>query len=438
MTFVVLLAVLASGACARTAPSSSSATALPATAIAADDVAADGAIRFLEDKARRDPEDFIARNRLVGYYLQKVRNTGSVSYLELADRAARESLASVPAEQNVGGLAALTQVEFASHEFALARTHAERWRALEPDKLGPLLVHFDILVELGDDVAASDVYREIERRAQSSERAALDVAVRRARQSMLRGNPEMARREYESALASALELEPPSRETIAWCHCQLSETAFATGEYVAAGRHADDALVVFPGYFRAVAARAQSLAARGEFDAAIAEYEHVSRIVPDPSFIAALGDCYAAAGRDAEATAQYTIVEQIGRLNAFNGVLFNRQLAVFRADHDRDVDQAYADAVREYTVRRDVHGADALAWTALKASRLEEAQVAMREALRLGTKDSRMFAHAGEIALAAGDTVEARRFFKAALDLSPMFDPIMAPRVRSRLAALTG
>ena len=44
-------------------------------------------LRFLEDKVRKDPEDFIAQNKLAAYYLQQVRETSDVTYLKLAARA---------------------------------------------------------------------------------------------------------------------------------------------------------------------------------------------------------------------------------------------------------------------------------------------------------------------------------------------------------------
>lgn len=435
---LALTIALTTGACQQSAPAENTTVAElpPAAPIESDEAATDGAIRFLEDKARDDPHDIVARNKLVGYYLRKLRETGSVTFLDLAGRAARESLASVPAELNVGGLAALAHVEFASHEFESARQHAEQWRTYEPDKVAPLLMLFDVQIELGDYEAAAALIRTIEQRGVATDGAAFELATRQARLAMLQGEHERAGRAYESALVAALRLEPKPRETIAWCHWQLSETGFARGDYEAAQRHAEDSLVVFPGYFRALASRARALAARGDLEGAIAGYEQVSRIVPDPSFIAALGDCYSAAGRTADAEAQYALVEQIGRLSALNGVLYSRQLAVFRADHARDTESAFADAARDYSIRRDVYGADALAWTALKAGRVAEAQAAIREAMRLGTKDARMLYHAGEIALAAGDPAAARKYFEQALELSPAFDPLAAPQIRAKLEAL--
>ena len=83
--------------------------------------------------------------------------------------------------------------------------------------------------------------------------------------------------------------------------------------------------------------------------------------------------------------------------------------------------------------RRDIYGADALAWTALKAGRGVESRQAMREALRLGTRDARLFYHAGMIADAAGDRMAARDLLRRALALSPQFDPRHAPIARRAL-----
>ena len=93
-------------------------------------------------------------------------------------------------------------------------------------------------------------------------------------------------------------------------------------------------------------------------------------------------------------------MEQIGHLSALNGTRYNRQLALFYADHDQKPDEAFTDAYREYQDRRDIYGADALAWTALKAHKLGEAQEAISAALRLSTRDAKLYYHAGMVAAA--------------------------------------
>lgn len=116
--------------------------------------------------------------------------------------------------------------------------------------------------------------------------------------------------------------------------------------------------------------------------------------------------------------------------------MYNRQLVMFDADHDRQATWAYDSAKQEYVSRRDILGADALAWAAFKAGKFVEARSAMRAALRLGTNDPRLFYHAGLIARASGQAPAARAFLKRALNMSPEFDPFQAIVARNALASL--
>ena len=152
--------------------------------------------------------------------------------------------------------------------------------------------------------------------------------------------------------------------------------------------------------------------------------------LPDPAFVSTLGDLYMIAGRSEDSSNQYQLVEKIGGLNQLNGTIYNRGLALFYADHNLKPEEAYALAAREYEIRRDIYGADALAWTAFKAGRLTEARTAAREALRLGTRDARILYHAGAIEDALGNRTEARKLIREALRLNPEFDPVQAPIAR--------
>jgi tetratricopeptide (TPR) repeat protein len=336
----------------------------------------------------------------------------------------------VPELRNAGGLSALTQAEFASHDFAAARDHAVQLTKLDPGESYPYALLGDALLELGDYDGAAVAFQKLQRInggiSEGSE-------TRQARLAYLRGDNPGATRHFTTALVIALDRPVPPRETVAWCRWQLGEMAFAVGDYGTAERHYQEALITFPDYYRALASLGRVRAALGDLPGAIAQHERVVQILPDPSFIATLGDLYKLAGREKDAAAQYALVEQIGHLNAMNGALYNRQLALFYADHDLKADEAYADAAREYEARQDIYGADALAWTALKAGKITEAQAAIKNALKLGTRDAKLFYHAGMIAHAAGDRVGARDFLKRALALNPQFDPLQAVIARRTL-----
>ncbi|CAN5519693.1 hypothetical protein BH20VER3_BH20VER3_18300 [soil metagenome] len=391
------------------------------------------AIRFYRARVTRDPEDTRSQNALAEHYLQRVRETGNEDDLPLALVAARASLAAVPAEQNFGGLTALAHAEFANHDFAAARAHALQLVALRPDQSDSYAALGDACLELGDYERAADAF------AQMAGRGAKDVGTetRLARWAMLRGQTQQARQHFLTALALLRDLPQPPRDPVAWCHWQLGEIAFAIGEYATAERHYQDALTVAPDSFRALGSLGRLRAAHGDLPAAIQLYEQAARLAPSVDFMGALGDLYRLSGREKEAAARYELAEQLGEHSRkVHGTPHDRALANFYANHDLKPEEAYTLARGEYEAgRRDIYGADALAWTALKSGRIAEAQTAIAEALRLGTQDARLFYHAGMIARAAGDAPAARAFMQRALDLNPGFDPLQSAIARKAVVA---
>jgi len=411
-------------------PSDKIPAALP---LPADDTSKNSEIRFLEERVKGDPDDFVAYNKLAADYLQRQRETGSIDYLNLATRAAQGSLKAIPAEQNPGGLTALAQSEYAVHNFTAARDDALKLKELSPDKSYPYEILSDALLELGSYDEAEAAFARMEKLGRGS----IGTETRLARLSVLRGHVADARRHLSYALALALNTAKPSRETVAWCRWQLGETAFSIGDYETAERYYRDSLTTFPDYYRALASMARVRVARNDLQGGMEFYEQAIKRLPDPAFVAASGDLYKLAGHEREAAAQYALVEQIGHLSAASGALYNRQLALFYADHDIKPEEAYANAVKEYEARRDIYGADALAWTALKAGKISEAQSAIKDALRLGTQDAKGFYHAGMIARAAGDKTKARDYLRRALVLNPQFDLLQASFARKALEELS-
>jgi len=409
----------------------------PAMLLPSDRATTEQSIRFLENRIQRDPEDFIAHNKLAGYYLQRVRETGDLTYLKLASQAARASRATISDEHNFGGLTVLAQSEFVGHEFTASRDHAIRLAQLESDKAYPQQILGDALLELGDYDAARSAFHKMEQMGSDQGLIAVAIQQRISRLALLHGDIAAAQNHMEQAAMLALSMPAPQRETVAWCRWQLGELAFSAGDYAAAEQHQRDALITFPDYYRALASLGRVRAAQGDYSGAIENYQKAIRLLPDPSFVAALGDLYKLTGREKDAAAQYALVEAIARLSDASGVLYNRQQALLHADHDLKRKEAFANASAEYVVRKDIYGADAVAWTALKAGKLHDAQTAITEALRLGTRDARLFYHAGLIANANGDKAASRDCLQQALALSPQFDPIQSAIARGTLASLT-
>ncbi len=386
------------------------------------------AILALKQLVENDPENVAVQNMLSGYYLKLVRESGDHAYVTRAAGAARASLKALPVQVNPGGGAALAQAEAASHNFAAARDHARRLVKVAPDRGYPYEILGDALLELGDYTGAAAAYKPALKRVGAS----TSIASRLGRLSFLNGDTENAEAYLAQSLTLAREGGPTAAEAIAFSHWQLGDAAFSTGNYQTAERHYRRALAAVADYLPALAALGRVRAARGDLAAAIATYERVTEIDPTPVFLAALGDLYKLAGRQPEAAAQYAKILHAER-SAFHARLHNRQLVMFYADHDLRRAEAYRLALREYRLRRDVYGADALAWAALKAGKVGEAQAASEEALRLGTQDASLLYHAGMIARAAGKRRTAHAYLKRALTLNPQFDPLQARNARQAL-----
>ncbi len=408
----------------------------PASAGLPDAQANEQALLFFAARVRRAPDDHVAQNKLAGCYLQRVRETGSQDDLALAFRATHASLQSVPSVRNLSALTALTLEEQASHAFAQARDHAIELSQLEPDRTTPYQLLGDAFLELGEYDKAEAAFKKMAALGGVGGVEGVETETRFARLALLHGDTTTAERRLRTALAFARNLNPPPRETVAWCHWQLGETAFSTGDYAQAEEQYRDALAVFPDHTPSLASLGRVRAARGDGNDAIAWYEQAVRRLPDNiAFVGALGDLYHLAGNEKAAQARYARVEEIGWPDKNSGAVFDRPLALFYADHDLHAAEAYANAARVYKDRPDIVGADIVAWTAFKAGKIAAAQKAIKAALRLGTRDARLFYHAGLIALAAGDEKTAQTYLQRALALSPRFDPLQAAVAQRALEA---
>ena len=88
-----------------------------------------------------------------------------------------------------------------------------------------------------------------------------------------------------------------------------------------------------------------------------------------------------------------------------------RTFALYLATRGQQVQQALKLAQDEMNTRADVFTLDALAWALNANGRVSEALKYSQKALSEGTQDARLFYHAGRIALAAGNYLDAERSF---------------------------
>jgi tetratricopeptide (TPR) repeat protein len=370
--------------------------------------------------ARPDALDF---GFLSGLYVERARVTGDVaSYLQ-ADAAATAALRLAPADAETQRR--LASIKLSTHDFGGALAIARR---APPDDISALGVSFDAELELGNVERAKDIAGRLAVLAPDT--AAVDV--RLARLAFLTGDPAGARRRAEAAERHAVS-EGAFGPTLAFYRVFRAHLEFDTGRYDVAAEHAEAAVRAQPGYHVALATLARVRAAQGRTAETIRLYQQASEIVPQPEYLSALGDLLAIRGDARAAEERYSTIGVIGRVNR---LLYNRSIALFLADHGREAAEAVRLTSAELRVRPDVYGWDAYAWTLHAGGRDAEARTASDRALALGTRDAKLWYHAGMISLALGDHARARTELSRALAISPAFDPLQAPRAREALASI--
>jgi len=129
-------------------------------------------------------------------------------------------------------------------------------------------------------------------------------------------------------------------------------------------------------------------------------------------------------------------ISAIEALYRANGVDMDMEIALFHADHDKNMTETLALARKAYANRPSIHGADALAWALYKTGHYQEAQAYAVEALKLGTKDPLKLFHAGMIALKLGDKEQARQYLEEALSINPHFSILYAEEAQRTLDLL--
>jgi tetratricopeptide (TPR) repeat protein len=380
---------------------------------AAAETPADRAILRAQRGLHRHPYDATAYYRLGDAYIQKARETGDAAYFVRAEDALRKSLALAP--RHGGATRHLAYVRYSVHDFAKAAALATAAIELDPADGHAYGILGDAHLEAGNYDEAEIAYRRMLERETD-----LHAWSRLAGLKSMRGDPASAIEMLGRAIEEGQANRRP-RESVAWAQWQLGVEHFALGDTGAAEARYLDSLATSPNYHRALAGLAQVRATQARYADAVELYQKAIAVIPLPDYVAALGDLHVRMGRPGAAARQYELVEYSGRLNDLNRTLYNRELAYFYADHDRQLDRALELARKELEVRRDVYAYDVLAWALYKNGELGEARAAIGKALQLGTRDARLFFHAGMIHLGLGERDAGKAYLRRALSTNPHF-----------------
>ena len=383
-------------------------------------------IAFWSARVERHPSAYLDLTLLGQAFARRGRETSDLDSFVRGEAALRRALEVNPGY--VPAQAALSGVQLATHDFTGAIATA-RPIVATPRGAAALGTLGDAYLALGRYRRAQDAYGRL--LAFSPSAAAYS---RLAIFASLHGNTEQAARLL--GLAQRLVQDAgESGESLAWYDVQLGELAFKAGDLEGASSHFRAALRIFPNYPLALGGLGKATAAEGHLGAAIRLYRHLTAIVPQPDYLAALGQLEEKVGNERAARQQYATVDVVARIARVNRQVYNRQVALVYADRGVHLDVARRLALGELRVRKDVYGYDAAAWTLARSGRCREARPLAARALRLGTKDALLYFHRGYVEGCSGHPRARQTWYARALDLNPSFSVRWAPVARAAVDA---
>jgi tetratricopeptide (TPR) repeat protein len=370
-------------------------------------------VAAMTQRLRSQPDDGAAAASLADALLRQTRVANDPALAVHAEQALRRALAAEPLDYPARRM--LGAVLLSQHRFREAIREASRARQLRPSDAWNDGVIGDAHLELGE---YDEAFAAFDRMAAARPDAASYARVSYARE--MQGDLDGAIHLMTMALEATPARDP---ESLAWHETQLGHLLFASGKPEPALRHFARADFLFPGYGPAAEGRVRLLAASGDAAAAWAQGNDAFAAAPTPVLAACLGDLARQRGDAAQADRFYQIAEELWRREPV-------ALARFLADRGRDIPRAVALAEAAAAARRDIFTADALAWALFRAGRRTEALPAIRNALRTGTADREILAHAAAIHLAAGEAAQARRLAERALAGASAVDAVAAAEAR--------
>jgi len=386
------------------------------------------AITTFQGRIKQNPNDAVSYTLLGEQYSRQARETGDVSGYQRAEQSLKQSLDLLP--NYAPAETALASIYYAQHEFTRSLDLAEHIYENSYKNAQARIIMADSYLSLGNYDEAAAIYAEL-----GEANLTPPLLARLANLAELKGDSDQALKLIRRAAAETLR-SGGTRENAAWYLLRVGDIYFNRGEIRNAGEFYEASLRVFDHYYLAYASLGKVRAAQGKYDEAITYYQKAVDIIPQPEFLAALGDLYAVTGQSDQAKVQYETVEYIGKLAALNQQVYNRQLANFYSDHNLKLDEALHLALTELKLRKDVYGYDAAAWAYYRNSKFKQAQDMMDHALAPGTQDARLFYHAGMIAHALHHDEQARKYLEQALKINPHFSILFAEQAQKSLLSI--
>jgi tetratricopeptide (TPR) repeat protein len=228
------------------------------------------------------------------------------------------------------------------------------------------------------------------------------------------GDTEGAYELMELAYQSTPPTETGER---AWILTEMGHLRLASGNTDAAEKLFLQALASFPRYPSALGNLAQVRSTQKRYAEAVVLLQQRYQDVPRSENLYDLAEALQLAGRNTEAKKAFADFESKSLAESARKDDSDLELVFYYADHTHQPVKALQVAQQEYAWRHDVYTLDAYAWALHVNGQDAEARKQIESALAVGIRDSKIFVHAGEIALKLGDRAAAQNYLQEAVSL---------------------
>ncbi|MFI7316151.1 tetratricopeptide repeat protein [Streptomyces venezuelae] len=379
-----------------------------------------------EAQVRAHPGDEQSWAVLGSAYVARGVRTADFRDFPKADRALRTSLRTNP-DRNPEALTGLATLANARRDFRSARKWGELAVKQAPKRWTAYPALIDAYSGLGD---AKGVGRALESLQELGSGSA--VLARSGQVYRDRGWREDA----NAALTDAAALAVAPAAKAAALH-RVAELAWERGEPTVALRHYDAALAADAEHHPSLAGRGRALAALGRSSEALLAYRSALTKHPLPEYALELGELYESLKLTPAARAQYDTLRTLVRQEKARGIGINneRVLGLLDADHG-DADAAVRRLTAEYKRHGSPETADALGWALHRAGDGEAGLKLVTKAMDKGPRSALFAYHRGVIERELQYYGAARRHLNEALRINPYFSPLGVPAAKRALEAL--
>jgi len=349
-------------------------------------------------------------------YVTRARATGDPSLYARADRVLGTALRRDP--RNVAALVGAGTLAGLRHDFREQLRLGLAAKQVAPALARPYTVIADAQIELG---RYSDAARSIQRLVDL--KPSLPAYARVSYYRELTGDQAGAVHAMRFAASAG-----GAPESLAYVQALTGNLELARGRSGAARDAYMAALRTLPGYSDALEGLARVDAARGDLRGSAARLRRLAPNRPPARALGFLAELELAMGHPRAARRHLTAARaQFGRDRAGGG-LPDAEAVLLEANHGSAA-RAVRLGYRVWRAKPSIRSADALGWALTRAGRPHEGLVWARRALRTGSVDPMIRAHAGLAARRAGRAREAQRQLRLAASGAAALSPALAARL---------